>query len=168
MNEFRVYGYLKIKKQNNPNKSVKYYSIRMLLKENQDFMNKYYSGYQIYYDWNAKIGIKKYRTYLEYLLDKVNTNDIIVVRSLFQLGDTKMDIYKSLYKMRAKQVRLAVGTWQVDIKEIMDRLLKVTLTELLKYENINQEDSSSRTYTYCRLSGYYLNDNLEIKEREEK
>ncbi|NLZ46311.1 MAG: hypothetical protein GX896_06420, partial [Clostridiales bacterium] len=59
MNEFRVYGYLKIKKQNNPNKSVKYCSIRMLLKENQDFMNKYYSGYQIYYDWNAKIGIKK-------------------------------------------------------------------------------------------------------------
>lgn len=155
-----MYGYFYIKVYKNPNiKKLSYcYMVELSIK----YFRDNYKLDKIFYDYKDKPSNHVFKNYLDMLLTYVKLNDIIVIRSLFQLGNTRMDIYKTLSRMRAKQVKLFVDKWQVDISTTMKKVIELSDNDLAIHEELQLDKYNcwpdSHTVWYGKISGYILDD----------
>lgn len=166
-----MYGYFYINIYKNPNHKiiknqplVDYY-----LNLTKSYIESNYEPDWILYDYIDKPSNHGFKSFLGMLLYYIKKNDTLVVRSLFQLGNTKVDIYKSLARLRAKQVRLIVNEWEVDISSTMKKVLELSVNDLAVYENVQLHknhcsDSITEENTYRKLAGYLLDENYISKE----
>lgn len=116
----------------------------------------------------------QYGTYLDMMLNICKEGSTIVVLTLFHLGKTDIAIYQALNVLKAKQVKLFVDKWEVDISSTMKKVLELSSDKLAIYENIqlykcgcysipngyvgyNDLDYLSTIDSYRKLSGYNLN-----------
>lgn len=165
-----MYGYLYIKICKNPN--IKWISVMELIVEAKDYFKNNYVLDKFFYDYKSKPTNQAYKSFLEIYLGKLTSDDTLVVLSLFQLGPTKIDIYRVLGKLKAEQVRLIVNKWEVDISSTMKKAVELSLEELAIYENKkfkenNCYDSKARCNTYRRLAGYVLDEDYIREETEQ-
>ncbi len=160
-----MYGYFYIEVYKNPNrelvskKIVRDYYVNSL----KHYLVENYEPDWILYDYLNKPSNPVFKSYLDMILKYAKNNNTIVVLSLFQLGKTKVDIYKVLSRMRAKQVRLVVIKWEVDISSTMKKVLELSVDDLAVYENIQLHKNHCSNYstednTYRKLAGYMLNE----------
>lgn len=166
-----MYGYLYVKPYKNPN--IKWISVMTLIVQAQDYFKNNYVLDKLLYDYKSKPSNQAYKSFLEIYLGKLTSNDTLVILSLFQLGPTKVDIYRILGRLRAEQVRLIVNKWEVDISSTMKKVIELSLEELAIYENKkfkenNCYDRGAWSNTYRRLAGYVLDEGYirEVTERE--
>jgi len=164
-----MYGYLYVKSYKNPN--IKWISVMELIVEAKDYFENNYVLDKLFYDYKSKPTNQAFKSFLEIYLGKLTSDDTLVVLSLFQLGPTKVDIYRVLGKLKAEQVRLIVNKWEVDISSTMKKVVELSLEELAIYENKkfkenNCYDSKARCNTYRRLAGYVLDESYIGEETE--
>ena len=143
-----------------------------LIVEAKDYFKNNYVLDKFFYDYKSKPTNQAYKSFLEIYLGKLTSDDTLVVLSLFQLGPTKIDIYRVLGKLKAEQVRLIVNKWEVDISSTMKKVVELSLEELAIYENKkfkenNCYDSKARCNTYRRLAGYVLDESYIGEETEQ-
>ena len=165
-----MYGYLYVKPFKNP--YIKWISVCELINEANDYFKNNYELDKIFYDYKSKPSNQAYKSFLEIYLGKLTSCDTLVVLSLFQLGPTKVDIYRVLGRLRAEQVRLIVNKWEVDISSTMKKVVELSLDELAIYENRkfkenNCYDGRASSNYYRRLAGYVLDERY-IKEETEQ
>lgn len=156
-----MYGYFYIKTYKNPN--IKWIGICNMIERTKEYFEKNYELDRILYDYRDKPSNHVFKNFLSMLLNYINEYDTLVVRSLFQLGNTKVDIYKSLAKIRSKQVRLIVNKWEVDISSTMKKVLELSVDDLAVYENLQLYKNHCSDYTsddniYRKLAGYTLDE----------
>ncbi len=154
-----MYGYFYIKTYKNPN--IKWIGICNMIERTKEYFNENYELDRIIYDYKYKPSNHVFKNFLSMLLSYIKEYDTLVVRSLFQLGNTKVDIYNSLSKMRAKQVKLIVNKWKVDISSTMKKVLELSVNDLAVYENLQLHKNHCSDYTsedniYRKLAGYML------------
>ncbi len=164
-----MYGYLYVKSYKNPN--IKWISVMELIVEAKDYFKNNYVLDKFFYDYKSKPTNQAFKSFLEIYLGKLTSEDTLVVLSLFQLGPTKVDIYRVLGRLRAEQVRLIVNKWEVDISSTMKKVVELSLEELAIYENKkfkenNCYDNKARCNTYRRLAGYVLDESYIGEETE--
>ncbi len=164
-----MYGYLYVKSYKNPN--IKWISVMELITDAKDYFENNYVLDKLFYDYKSKPTNQAFKSFLEIYLGKLTSDDTLVVLSLFQLGPTKVDIYRVLGKLKAEQVRLIVNKWEVDISSTMKKVVELSLEELAIYENKkfkenNCYDSKARCNTYRRLAGYVLDESYIGEETE--
>ena len=164
-------GYFYININNNPNIktfetplcgkqfAVNYNSVNSIIKTTISYFKNDRDFDRILYDYKEKPSDPKYRTFLEMYLDKLNNNDNLVVRSIFQLGNTKLKIYRALSILRTKQVRLFVNDWEVDISITMKLVLDLSAQRLANYENQKLKENNCYDWTsefniYRTAAGY--------------
>lgn len=156
-----MYGYFYIKTYKNPN--IKWIGICNIIERTKEYFENNYELDRILYDYRDKPSNQVFKNFLSMLLNYIKEYDTLVVRSLFQLGNTKVDIYKSLARMRAKQVRLIVNKWKVDISSTMKKVLELSVNDLAVYENLQLYKNHCSDYTsddniYRKLAGYTLDE----------
>lgn len=161
-----MYGYFYINIYKNPNHKIikNKLLVDYYVNMTKSYLESNYEPDWILYDYMDKPSNHGFKSFLRMLLHYIKENDTLVVRSLFQLGNTKVDIYKSLAILRAKQVKLIVNEWEVDISSTMKKVLELSVNDLAVYENIqlyqNQcSDSTTEENTYRKLAGYLLDEN---------
>lgn len=170
-----MYGYFYIEVYKNPNrklicnKMIRDYFVNSL----KHSLVENYELDWIFYDYLDKPSNHVCKSFLDIILKYVKPNNTIVVLSLFQLGKTKVDIYKVLSRMRAKQVRLVVIKWEVDISSTMKKVLELSVDDLAVYENIQLHKNHCSNYstednTYRKLAGYMLNEEYISKETKNR
>lgn len=165
-----MYGYLYVKANKNP--YIKYVAVYEIIQEVKDYFKNNYKLDEIFYDYRTKPSNQAYKSFLEIYLDKLSCENTLVVLSLFQLGPTKVDIYRTLGKLKAEQVRLIVNKWEVDISSTMKKVVELSLDELAIYENKkfkenNCYDHRASSNYYRRLAGYVLDESY-IRYESEK
>lgn len=165
-----VYGYIYVKPYKNP--YIKFYPVYEIIQEVKDYFKNNYKLDEIFYDYKTKPSNHAYKRFLEIYLDKLTCGDTLVALSLFQLGPTKVDIYRVLGRLRAEQVRLVVNKWIVDISSTMKKVVELSLDELAIYENKkfkenNCYDSRASSNYYRRLAGYVLDERYIREETEQ-
>lgn len=170
-----VYGYFYINVYKNPNKEIindeslcNYY-----IYSTKNFLNQSYEPDWILFDYTEKPSNHVFKSYLDMILKYAKEGSTIVVRSLFQLGSTKLKIYKSLVRMRTKQVRLIVNEWEVDISSTILKVLELSVDDLAIYENLQLyknhcSDDTSEDNTYRKLAGYKLDEEYISKETKSR
>lgn len=170
-----VYGYFYINVNKNPNKNIikddmlcSYY-----IYSTKHFLQKSYEPDWILFDYTEKPSNHVFKSYLDMILKYAKEGSTIVVRSLFQLGSTKLKIYKSLIRMRTKQVRLIVNEWEVDISSTILKVLELSVDDLAIYENLQLyknhcSDDTSEDNTYRKLAGYKLDEEYISKETKNR
>lgn len=162
-------GYFNIKTNKNPN----LIGFVRMIEVTVDYFNENYNLDRIIYDYKNKPINPKYKNYLDMLLDIIDENNTLVVRSIFQLGNTKVDIYKSLARLKLKKIKLIVNGWDVDILSIMKNVLELSVNDLSVYENIQLYknhcfDVVTEDNIYRKLAGYLLDENYISKETNMK
>ena len=166
-----MYGYFYVNIYKNPNhkmiknKLIVDYYINLT----KGYLKNNYELDWILYDFMDKPSNHSFKNFFEMLLHYIKANDTLVVRSLFQLGNTKADIYKSLARLRAKQVKLIINKWKVDISSTMKKVLELSVNDLVVYENIQLYKNHCSDFTideniYRKLAGYLLNENYISKK----
>ena len=165
-----MYGYLYVKPFKNP--YIKYVAVYEIINEVNDYFKNNYKLDKIIYDYRTKPSNQAYKSFLEIYLDKMTYGDTLVVLSLFQLGKTKVDIYRVLGRLKAEQVKLIVNKWEVDISSTMKKVVELSLDELAIYENKKFKENNCYDYRassnyYRRLAGYVLDENY-IREKTER
>lgn len=144
-----MYGYFMINSYKNP----KYDYIKfMLINKAYSYLNANYDLDRIFYDYKNKPSNPGYKCFRDLLLEMVKEDDTIVVLTLFQLGNTIMEIYRTLSVMRAKQVRLIVNKWKVDISITMKKVIESSAKALVAYEN--EQLLKSNCYDETSLNDY--------------
>lgn len=127
-----MYGYFSVNSCTNP----KYDYIKfMVMNRAYSYLDTNYDLDRIFYDYKNKPSNHGYKCFRDLLLAMVKEDDTIVVLTLFQLGNTIMEIYRTLSVMRAKQVRLIVNKWKVDISITMKKVIESSAKALAAYEN---------------------------------
>ena len=166
-----VYGYFNFKTYGNPNYNERYHKSRRKImidthildaKSFLKTISKLNFDRLLYDAWD-KPSQSKFKTFLNMILYYINENDILVVLSLFQLGDSKERIYRVLAELKQKNVRLFVTTQEVDISEAERKVLELSLDDLAIYENKqywNQLSSYIEYYSqFAReIAGYSLDE----------
>lgn len=170
-----IYGYLYINVNKNPNKKIiddeslcSYY-----IYSTKKFLKQSYEPDWILFDYTEKPSNHVFKSYLDMILKYAKENSTIVVRSLFQLGNTKVKLYKTLSRLRTKQVRLIVNEWEVDISNTMDKVLELSVNDLAVYENLQLRknhcsDDTTDDNTYRKLAGYKLDEEYISKETKNR
>ena len=156
-----MYGYFYIKTYKNSN--IKWIGICNMIERTKEYFEKNYELDRILSDYRNKPSNHVFKNFLSMLLNYLNEYDTLVVRSLFQLGNTKVQIYKTLEIMRTKQVRLIVKKWEVDISSTMKKVMELSEDDIAIYENLQLYRNHCSDYTvednlYRKLSGYKLNE----------
>lgn len=135
----------------------------------KNYFYKKHNVDRIIYDYKSKPSNQDYQKFLEIILGMLTSSDTLVVRSIFQLGNTKEKIYEVLSIMRTKQVKLMINKWKVDISNTLKKVKELSAEDLVIYENQhlimnNDFDYYVEKNTYQKLSGYVLNENYISKE----
>lgn len=156
-----MYGYFYVKTYNNP--YIEHMNIYNIIKRTKAYLNENYDFDWILYDYVKKPSKLNFDSFIDMLLWYINANDTLVVLSLFQLGNTKVQIYKTLEIMRTKQVRLIVKKWEVDISSTMKKVTELSEDDIAIYENLQLYRNHCSDYTvednlYRKLVGYKLNE----------
>lgn len=165
-----VYGYFYIKVYKEPNKKITVPLIELAI----SMLNEKYNVDKILYDYIQKPSNPSYKSFRDMLLKIMKTDDTLVVPSLFQLGKTKEDIYEALSIMRAKQVRLFVLEWEVNISSTMTKVKELSVDDLAVYENTEFSKINFTNYTcierndYRKIAGYQLNEKYIERESNPK
>ena len=166
-----MYGYFSINVHKNPNpKLINSWDLNYYVREMYDDLLNNHKLDKILYDYMDKPSNPHFKSFLDMLLKYINNNDTLVVQSIFQLGKTKVDIYKSLSRMRAKQVKLIVDKCKIDISSTMKKVLELSVDDLVIYENLHfykNIDDFEKKNIYRELAGYKLNKEY-IKNETEK
>ncbi len=169
-----MYGYFCIKVHNNPNKETLKNKLVQDYFANgtKYYLNEKYDLDWLLYDYVDKPTNPRFKNFLNMILYYVKEDDTLVTRSIFQLGDAKVKIYNVLSKLRAKQVKLIVNEWNVDISSTMKMVLELSINDLAVYENVMLYKNHCSDYTveenlYRKLIGYKLNENY-IKNETNK
>ena len=162
-----VYGYFYINVYKNPN--IQWINVNHMIDIIKDYFYKTHNVDRIIYDYKSKPSNQNYQKFLEMILVMLTATDTLVVRSIFQLGNTKAKIYEALSIMRTKQVKLMINKWEVDISNTLKKVKELSDTELAIYEIqqliINNDfDYYVEKNTYQKLAGYVLNENYISKE----
>lgn len=170
-----MYGYFYINIYKNPNHKIikNKLLVDYYVNMTKNYLESNYEPDWILYDYMDKPSNHGFKSFLRMLLHYIKENNTLVVRSLFQLGNTKVDIYKSLARLRAKQVKLIVNEWEVDISSTMRKVLELSVNDLAVYENIQLHknhcsDSITEENTYRKLAGYLLDENYISKETKKE
>lgn len=155
-----MYGYFSI----NPYKNTRDAYMKLcLINRAYAYLEDSYDLDRIFYDYNNKPSNPGYRCFRDLLLAMVKEDNTIVVLTLFQLGNTIMEIYKTLSVMRAKQVRLIVNKWRVDISITMKKVIESSVEDLAVYENIQLLKSNcyddTKLNQYRKYTGYSFDNN---------
>ena len=166
-----MYGYFYIKTYKNPN--IKWIGICNMIERTKEYFDENFELDRILYDYRDKPSNQVFKSFLSMLLYYIKEYDTLVVRSLFQLGNTKVDIYKALAKMRAKQVKLIVNDWKVDISSTMKKVLELSVNDLAVYENLQLYKNHCSDYTsddniYRKLAGYILDEEYVSSETKRR
>lgn len=174
MNE-NIYGYLYINVYKNPNKKIindeslcSYY-----IYSTKNFFKRSYEPDWILFDYIEKPSNHVFKSYLDMILKYAKEGSTVVVRSLFQLGSTKLKIYKTLDRMRTKQVKLIVNEWKVDLCSTPLKVLQLSVNDLAVYENLQLRknhcsDDTTDDNTYRKLAGYKLDEEYISKETKNR
>lgn len=162
-------GYFNIKINKNPN----LIGFVRMIEVTVDYFNENYNVDKIIYDYKSKPINPKYKNYLDMLLDIIEENNTLVVRSIFQLGYTKTDIYNVLVKLKVKNIRLIVNKWKVDVSDAMRKVLELSVNDLAVYENLQLYKNHCLDYItedniYRKLAGYRLDETYISKETHKK
>lgn len=162
-----VYGYFYINVYKNPN--IQWINVNHMIDITKDYFYKTHNVDRIIYDYKSKPSNQDYQKFLEIILGMLTSTDTLVVRSIFQLGNTKTKIYEALSTMRTKQVKLMINKWKVDISNTLQKVKELSIEDLAIYENRhlimnNDFDYHVEKNTYQKLAGYVLNENYISKE----
>ena len=159
-------GYFYINSYNNYNYKNKYQQLELNyhIQEISQYFKENYKLDKVLYDYMTKPTNLLYNNFLNMYLKNFNENDTFVVLSLFQLGKTKVDIYRVLEILRTKHVKLIVNTWKVDISSTMKKVVELSDDDLVIFENKqliinNCYDSKYEDNIYRKLAGYSLDEN---------
>ncbi len=170
-----VYGYFYINVNKNPNQKIikddmlcNYY-----IYSTKHFLKSSYEPDWILFDYVEKPSNHVFKSYLDMILKYAKENSTIVVRSLFQLGNTKVKLYKMLARMRTKQVRLIVNEWEVNISSTMTKVLELSVNDLAVYENLQLyknhcSDDTTEGNLYRKLAGYKLDEDYISRETKNR
>ena len=162
-----VYGYFYINVYKNPN--IQWINVNHMIDITKDYFYKTHNVDRIIYDYKSKPSNQDYQKFLEIILGMLTATDTLVVRSIFQLGNTKAKIYEALSIMRTKQVKLMINKWEVDISNTLKKVKELSAEDLAIYENQrlimnNDFDYYVEKNTYQKLAGYVLNEKHISKE----
>ena len=162
-----IYGYFYINVYKNPN--IQWINVNHMIDITKDYFYKTHNVDRIIYDYKSKPSNQDYQKFLEIILGRLIDIDTLVVRSIFQLGNTKAKIYEALSIMRTKQVKLMINKWEVDISNTLKKVKELSVEDLAIYENQhliknNYFDYYVEKNTYQKLSGYVFNENYISKE----
>lgn len=162
-----IYGYFYINVYKNPN--IQWINIKNIIEITKEYFYKTHNVDRIIYDYKSKPSNQDYKKFLEIILGIITTTDTLVVRSIFQLGNTKAKIYEVLSIMRTKQVKLMINNWEIDISNMLKKVKELSVNDLAVYENIQLYKNHCSDFTideniYRKLAGYLLNENYISKE----
>lgn len=162
-----IYGYFYINVYKNPN--IQWINVKHIIEITKEYFYKTHNVDRIIYDYKSKPSNQAYQKFLEIILGIITTTDTLVVRSIFQLGNTKAKIYEVLSIMRTKQVKLMINNWEIDISNMLKKVKKLSVNDLAVYENIQLYKNHCSDFTideniYRKLAGYLLNENYISKE----
>lgn len=163
-----VYGYFYINVYKNPN--IQWINVNRMIDITKDYFYKIHNVDRIIYDYKSKPSNQDYQKFLEMILGMLSAADTLVVRSIFQLGNTKAKIYEALSIMRTKHVKLMINRWEVDISNTLKKVKELSVEDLAIYEiqhliMNNDFDYYVEKNTYQKLAGYVLNENYISKEK---
>lgn len=166
-----IYGYFYINVYKNPN--IQQINVNRMIDITKDYFYKTHNVDRIIYDYKSKPSNQDYQKFLQMILGMLTDTDTLVVRSIFQLGNTKARIYEALSIMRTKQVKLMINKWEVDISSTLKNVKELSEEDLVIYESQhlimnNDFDYYVEKNTYPKLSGYVLNENYISKEMMKK
>lgn len=162
-----IYGYFYINVYKNPN--IQWINIKNIIEITKEYFYKTHNVDRIIYDYKSKPSNQDYKKFLEIILGIITTTDTLVVRSIFQLGNTKAKIYEVLSIMRTKQVKLMINNWEIDISNMLKKVKELSVNDLAVYENIQLYKNHCSDFTideniYRKLAGYLLNENYISRE----
>lgn len=162
-----IYGYFYINLYKNPN--IQLINVNHMIDITKEYFYKTHNVDRIIYDYKSKPSNRDYQKFLEIILGMLTSTDTLVVRSIFQLGNTKAKIYEALSTMRTKQVKLMINKWEVDISNTLKKVKELSVNDLAVYENIQLHknhylDSVTEENTYRKLAGYLLDEIYISKE----
>ena len=162
-----IYGYFYINVYKNPN--IQWINVNHMIDITKEYFCRVHNVDRIIYDYKSKPSNQKYQKYLEMILGMLMSTDTLVLRSIFQLGNTKAKIYEALSIMRTKQVKLMINKWEVDISNTLKKVKELSAEDLAIYENQhlimnNDFDYYVEKNTYQKLAGYVLNEDYISKE----
>lgn len=166
-----IYGYFYINVYKNPN--IQWINIKNIIEITKEYFYKTHNVDRIIYDYKSKPSNQDYQKFLEIILGIITTTDILVVRSIFQLGNTKAKIYEVLSIMRTRQVKLMINNWKIDISNILKKVKELSLNDLAVYENVQLYKNHYLDYineenTYRKLAGYLLDENYTSRKTKKE
>lgn len=148
-------------------------NVNQIIDITKKYFYKIHNVDRILYDYNSKPSNQDYRNFLEIILEKITPIDTIVVRSIFQLGNTKAKIYETLSIIRTKQVKLMINEWEVDISSTLLKVKELSINDIAIYENMQLMincccDCYTENNIYRKLSGYSLDEKYISKQSKYK
>lgn len=166
-----IYGYFYINVYKNPN--IQWINVNHMIDITKDYFYKTHNVDRIIYDYKSKPSNQDYQNFLEIILGMLTATDTLVVRSIFQLGNTKAKIYEALSIMRTKQVKLMINKWEVDISNTLKKVKELSVADLAIYENTQLMINDCCDYyiennIYRKLAGYSLNEEYISKHSKNK
>ena len=159
-----MYGYFYINLYKNPNKEVSNkYRCYNYINRCKYALQRFDELDWILYDFDNKPSNQVFKSYLDMILSYIKEDNTLVILSLFQLGRTKVDIYRVLSMLKEKRVNLVVRRWNIDISITMKKVLELSIDDLAVYEHINLISKGCYMYEnesnlYGKLAGYKFNE----------
>lgn len=166
-----IYGYFYINVYKNPN--IQWINVNHMIDTTKEYFYKTHNVDRIIYDYKSKPSNQDYQKFLEIILGMLTFTDTLVVRSIFQLGNTKTKIYEALSIMRTKQVKLMINKWEVDISNTLKKVKELSINDIAIYENMQLMincccDYYTENNIYRKLSGYSLDEKYISKQSKYK